>query len=134
MEKTREIIRRNSGKFIAVILCLVIAFSITACAEGADLVYLMAHLGLRSDASPWTYADVVGNTSGLLSLVQTVFCEGDNPCGLTLSLDERFLFVMNRDTEQIVTFSIAEDGKLSDTGRRMPCPLAANLMFVECRE
>ena len=34
-------------------------------AEGADFVYLVAHLGNIDACSPWTYADVIANTSGI---------------------------------------------------------------------
>ncbi len=34
-------------------------------AEGADYVFLMAHLGNSSACSPWNYADVVSNISGI---------------------------------------------------------------------
>ena len=34
-------------------------------AEGADYVYLMGHLGLDDICHPWTYADVIENTTGI---------------------------------------------------------------------
>ena len=34
-------------------------------AEGADLVYLLAHLGMNAEDSPWTYAEVIENTNGI---------------------------------------------------------------------
>ena len=34
-------------------------------AEGADYVYLMAHLGNEEECRPWTYADVIANTNGI---------------------------------------------------------------------
>ena len=34
-------------------------------AEGVDYVYVMAHLGLEASAEPWTYADVIENTTGI---------------------------------------------------------------------
>ena len=37
----------------------------TARAEGADYVYLIAHLGNEEACRPWTYADVIANTSGI---------------------------------------------------------------------
>lgn len=37
----------------------------SARAEGADVVYLMAHLGNESVCRPWTYADVISNTTGI---------------------------------------------------------------------
>ncbi len=34
-------------------------------ADGADYVYVMGHLGLNAGDSPWTYADIIGHTSGI---------------------------------------------------------------------
>ena len=34
-------------------------------AEGADYVYLLAHLGMNSASEPWTYDDVIRNVSGI---------------------------------------------------------------------
>ncbi len=34
-------------------------------AEGADLVYLLGHLGNEASCSPWTYAEVISHTSGI---------------------------------------------------------------------
>jgi len=34
-------------------------------AEGADNVILMAHLGNEAEASPWTYVEVIANTTGI---------------------------------------------------------------------
>ncbi|MBR6149845.1 MAG: bifunctional metallophosphatase/5'-nucleotidase [Lachnospiraceae bacterium] len=33
--------------------------------EGADLVYLLGHLGMHAEDQPWTYADVLANTYGI---------------------------------------------------------------------
>ena len=37
----------------------------SARAEGADYVYLLAHLGMSSASDPWTYDDVISNVSGI---------------------------------------------------------------------
>lgn len=34
-------------------------------AEGADYVFVMGHLGNEAECEPWTYADVIRNTSGI---------------------------------------------------------------------
>ncbi len=34
-------------------------------AEGADLVYVMGHLGMAANCAPWTYADVIEHTTGI---------------------------------------------------------------------
>ena len=33
--------------------------------EGADYVYVMGHLGNEAECEPWTYADVIANTTGI---------------------------------------------------------------------
>ena len=33
--------------------------------EGADIVYVMGHLGNEAECEPWTYADVIANTTGI---------------------------------------------------------------------
>lgn len=33
--------------------------------EGADYVVIMGHMGNEASCSPWTYADVIGNTTGI---------------------------------------------------------------------
>lgn len=38
-------------------------------AEGADYVVVMAHLGNEASCSPWTYADVIANTTGIDALL-----------------------------------------------------------------
>ena len=37
----------------------------SARAEGADYVYLIGHLGLDHECTPWTYADVLSHTNGI---------------------------------------------------------------------
>ncbi len=34
-------------------------------AEGADYVFVMAHLGNEAECKPWTYVDVISNTTGI---------------------------------------------------------------------
>lgn len=41
----------------------------SALAEGADYVVAMAHLGNEASCEPWTYADVIANTSGIDALL-----------------------------------------------------------------
>lgn len=68
---------------------------------------------------------------GLLTLVQNIDCHGVNPRGLAMSPDERYLFVMNRDSCNVVTYRREPDGRLSETGKEFACNLPANLQFVE---
>ena len=37
----------------------------SARAEGADFVYVLAHLGNEADCHPWTFSDVISHTSGI---------------------------------------------------------------------
>ena len=34
-------------------------------ADGADLVYVMGHMGMEASCAPWTYADVIEHTTGI---------------------------------------------------------------------
>ena len=59
-------------------------------AEGADYVYLMGHLGSEAGAKPWTYADVLGATTGI-----DVLLDGH-------SHDTEQVVMKNRDGEDVV--------------------------------
>ncbi len=37
----------------------------SARAEGAEYVYVLGHCGLEDECRPWTYADIIGNTTGI---------------------------------------------------------------------
>ena len=72
----------------------------TARAQGADYVYAMGHLGMSAASAPWTYADVISNTSGI-----DVFLDGHT-----------------HDTEQVVMKN--KDGKdvvRSACGTKLNC-------------
>ena len=69
-------------------------------ADGADLVYVMGHLGLEAECAPWTYADVIEHTSGI-----DVFLDGHS-----------------HDTEQVVMKDM--DGRevtRSAVGTKLSC-------------
>ena len=69
-------------------------------AEGADYVYALGHLGLAETDRPWTYADVIANTSGI-----DVFLDGHS-----------------HDTEQVVMKNKdGEDVPRSAVGTKMNC-------------
>ena len=84
-------------------------------AEGADLVYLVAHLGNEEECKPWTYADVVANTSGI-----DVVLDGH-------SHDTDQVVMKNKDGKEVVRSAvgtkmncigyshISSDGKILDT-------------------
>lgn len=102
-------------------------------AEGASDLILDRNAG-------YLYASVRGlhvlsvfsvNKDGTLKLIQNTGCGGKNPRGLCMSPDERFLFVMNRDSDKIVRFKREENGTLSEDGTAAECRLPGNMMFVE---
>jgi len=61
-----------------------------ACGEGADYVYVMAHLGMEEGSRPWTYADVVSHTTGI-----DVILDGH-------SHDAEQVVMKNKDGEDVV--------------------------------
>ena len=63
-------------------------------AEGADLVYLVAHLGNEEKARPWTYADVIANTNGI-----DVVLDGH-------SHDTEQVVMKNKDGEEVVRSAV----------------------------
>ena len=58
--------------------------------EGADYVYVMGHLGLEEECRPWTYADVISNTTGI-----DVVLDGH-------SHDTEQVVMKNREGEEVV--------------------------------
>ncbi len=69
-------------------------------ADGAELVYVMGHMGMEASCAPWTYADVIEHTSGI-----DVFLDGHS-----------------HDTEQVVMKD--KDGKevtRSAVGTKLSC-------------
>ena len=63
-------------------------------AQGADLVYLVAHLGNEEKARPWTYADVIANTNGI-----DVVLDGH-------SHDTEQVVMKNKDGEEVVRSAV----------------------------
>ena len=59
-------------------------------AEGADYVYVLAHLGLEAECAPWTYADVISHTNGI-----DVLLDGH-------SHDTEQVVMKNKDGEDVV--------------------------------
>lgn len=84
--------------------------------EGAEYVYVMGHCGDEAACSPWTYAEIIANTSGI-----DVFFDGH-------SHDMERVVMKNRDGREVIrvacgtelegigySFLTAKDG-ISDTG------------------
>ena len=59
-------------------------------AEGADLVYVLGHMGMSASSTPWTYADVISHTNGI-----DVFLDGH-------SHDMEQVVMKNKDGENVV--------------------------------
>ena len=70
--------------------------------EGADLVYVMGHLGMDASCSPWTYADVIEHTSGI-----DVFLDGH-------SHDTEQVVMKDKDGREVVRSAVGT--KLSCVG------------------
>ena len=59
-------------------------------AEGADYVFVMGHMGNEAECEPWTYADVIRNTTGI-----DVFLDGH-------SHDTDQVVMQNRNGEDVI--------------------------------
>ncbi|MBQ8934699.1 MAG: bifunctional metallophosphatase/5'-nucleotidase [Lachnospiraceae bacterium] len=96
-------------------------------AEGAELVYLIAHLGNEDTCRPWTYADVIANTEGI-----DVVLDGH-------SHDTDQVVMKNKNGEQVTRSAvgtkmncigyshISADGEIVETGiwswpNKIPAP------------
>ena len=67
---------------------------------------------------------------GALNLIQVLSCGGKNPRGLCLAPGEKFLFVMNRDSDLVVPFRRKENGTLEQAGDGVACGLPGNMNFI----
>ena len=88
----------------------------SARAEGADFVYLMGHLGNEEICHPYTYADVIANTSGI-----DVMLDGH-------SHDKDQVVMKNKDGREVTRTAcgtklegigyshITKDGEIAETG------------------
>ncbi len=63
-------------------------------ADGADYVYVLAHMGLEETAHPWTYADVISHTNGI-----DVFLDGHSHDVLQVEMK-------NKDGENVVRSAV----------------------------
>lgn len=84
--------------------------------EGADLIYIMAHLGNEAECEPWTYADVISHTNGI-----DVFFDGH-------SHDTDIVKMKNKDGEEVIRVAVGTkmshigyslidaEGEIEDTG------------------
>lgn len=63
-------------------------------AEGAELVYVMGHMGMAMSFAPWTYADVIEHTNGI-----DVFLDGH-------SHDTEQVVMKNKDGESVTRSAV----------------------------
>ena len=72
----------------------------------------------------------IDGETGLPEMIQSLQMEGEGPRGFSFSPDGRFLLVANRDSGDILTLAVHEDGTVRQTGARtfgLECP--GNLSF-----
>ena len=86
----------------------------SARAEGADHVVILGHLGLEEQVHPWTYADVIANTSGV-----DVFLDGH-------SHDTEQVVMKNKDGAEVIRSACGT--KLANIGY---CHISAENGVVE---
>ncbi len=95
-------------------------------AEGADYVICLAHLGNEAECSPWTYAEVIANTSGIDALLD----------GHSHDLDQ--VTMLNKDGEEVIRSAVgtklnaigsltisAEDGSIESDVYYWPSDVSA---------
>jgi 6-phosphogluconolactonase len=74
------------------------------------------------------------DSTGALSLDQTVPCGGDWPRNFSLDPTGRWLLVANQKSDSIVVFARdPENGKLTPTGQRLSLPNPVCLRFRSIR-
>lgn len=112
--------------------------SLPLCAEGAGEGMQPAALALSPDGTR-LYASVRGaetisvlelDSSGIPHILQTISCGGENPRGLCLSPDGRFLLCANTDSGSITRFSVAKDGTLTPEGEPVAAHIPGNLVIA----
>lgn len=116
--------------------CLTRLNSLPLCGEddaGSPAALALAPGGKRLYASV-RGADTVSvfelDASGIPHILQTVSCGGENPRGLCLSPDGRFLLCANTDSNSITRFSVAEDGTLTPDGGPVAAHMPGNLVIA----
>ena len=67
--------------------------------------------------------------TGEIQKIQTIDLDGAGPRGCAVSPDGRFLIVAALTSGEALVWAIAEDGKLSPTGRKIKQPYPGNVTF-----
>lgn len=102
-------------------------------AEAADIIMHSSGRWLYvSDRAANVIAAFALDEAGVPTLCQNIHCGGENPRGLCLSPDARFLLAANSDTDNIAIFSVGEDGMLNlvRADIHTPCPANIRIMTV----
>lgn len=84
--------------------------------DGADLVYAMAHLGNEADCEPYTYADVIANTTGIDVLFDGHSHDRDQVTMLNLDGEEVTRSACGTRFAAIGYSHISADGEIIETG------------------
>ena len=87
----------------------------------------------------WMYVTLCGlnlivllrlDEEGIPSVVQKIHSGGILPRGLALSPDQRFLLAGNMISGDITTFTVAENGVLTPTGKTYPAVSPSAIRFL----
>ena len=69
--------------------------------------------------------------TGEMNLIQNISCGGENPRGLCMTPDGRYLYVCNVDTSRVVSFAVMDDGRLNPSGISLEVSRPGNMsMFI----
>ncbi len=82
-------------------------------AEGADYVVVMGHMGNESECEPWTYADVIGNTTGIDAFLDGHSHDTDQVVMKNKDGEDVYRSGCGTKMEGIGWLRIAKDGALS---------------------
>lgn len=99
--------------------------------SGADIVVTPDGKNLYVSVRTLNVLSVLAiDENGGLTLIQTIGCQGKNPRGLALSPDGRFLFSINRETNQVARFRRLPDGTLEADGIAAEGSTPAVMRFI----
>ena len=74
----------------------------------------------------------VNEVTGRLTLIQTQASMGRTPRFFALDPSNRWMYVLNEDSDNIVTFRVnSQDGTLSPTGQKVPCGSPVCVVFLD---
>ena len=82
-------------------------------AEGAQYVVVMGHMGNEAECQPWTYADVIGNTTGIDAFLDGHSHDADQVVMKNKDGEDVYRSACGTKLEGIGYLRIAKDGTLS---------------------